>query len=186
MSQLYYPQHLPSLSIGCKFDGFRHHKALFSWLCHTRPELACYANRAAQVSDQTFGRDKVLERNRRIKAARDNALNTLRYEQLDISSLELRVYADASFASNNDLLSQLGFIILLCDRSNKCNVLDFSSKKSKLIVRSIKAGEVGAFSECICDLNIIFQQQIPSNMLTDSRQLLDAVTNGKGKQKNGL
>jgi hypothetical protein len=34
---------------------------------------------------------------------------------LDISSLSLLVFIDASFANNKDLLSQIGFIIILTD-----------------------------------------------------------------------
>lgn len=111
MGQPYHGRYLQSLPVGSKFDDFRCHRALFSWLRHTRSELACYANRAAKVFDQTFGTDKILELNQGSKTARDSALNALRYKQLDISSLESLVYADASFASNDDLSFQLGFLV---------------------------------------------------------------------------
>jgi hypothetical protein len=36
---------------------------------------------------------------------------------LDISSLSLLVFIDASFTNNNDLLLQIGFIIILINRN---------------------------------------------------------------------
>jgi len=36
---------------------------------------------------------------------------------LDLNSLSLLVFTDASFANNRDLLSQIGFIIVLIDRN---------------------------------------------------------------------
>ena len=68
------------------------------------------------------------------------------YYPLDLDTLHLRVYSDASFASNDDSTSQLGYIILLCDANDRCHVLSFSSKKSKRNVRSIMAGEIYALS----------------------------------------
>jgi hypothetical protein len=36
---------------------------------------------------------------------------------LDMKSLSLLVFIDASFTNNKDLLSQIGFIIILIDRN---------------------------------------------------------------------
>jgi hypothetical protein len=42
---------------------------------------------------------------------------------LDISSLSLLVFIDASFANNKDLSSQIGFVIILTDRNQSANIL---------------------------------------------------------------
>jgi hypothetical protein len=42
---------------------------------------------------------------------------------LDISSLSLLVFTDASFANNKDLSSQIGFVIILIDRNQFVNIL---------------------------------------------------------------
>jgi hypothetical protein len=42
---------------------------------------------------------------------------------LDISSLSLLVFIDASFTNNKDLLSQIGFIIILIDQNQSANIL---------------------------------------------------------------
>jgi hypothetical protein len=42
---------------------------------------------------------------------------------LDISSLSLLVFIDASFANNKDLSSQIGFVIILTNRNQSANIL---------------------------------------------------------------
>jgi hypothetical protein len=42
---------------------------------------------------------------------------------LDISSLSLLVFIDASFTNNKDLSSQIGFMIILTDRNQSVNIL---------------------------------------------------------------
>lgn len=96
------------------------------------------------------------------------------------------MYGDASFATNDDLSSQLGYTILLCDESNRCHVLDFSRKKSKRIVRSIMAAEVYAFMDVfdvmtviVSDYVMLLHKQIPVIMFTDSKKLFDNINRGK-------
>jgi len=42
---------------------------------------------------------------------------------LDMNSLSLLVFTDASFANNKDLLLQIGFVIILIDRNQSANIL---------------------------------------------------------------
>jgi hypothetical protein len=42
---------------------------------------------------------------------------------LDISFLSLLVFTNASFTNNNDLLLQIGFVIVLIDRNQSVNIL---------------------------------------------------------------
>ena len=58
----------------------------------------------------------------------------LKYLMLDMDSLHIRVYSDASFASNEDSNSQLGYIIRLAEGEENVQVLTYCSKKSKRIV----------------------------------------------------
>eukprot|EP00170_Pyropia_yezoensis_P005362 contig_21761_g5376 len=90
------------------------------------------------------------------------------YRPLRRRSLRLNVYADASFASNDDGSSKLGYIILLCDDRGACHVLSYSSKKSHRMMRSIMAGEVYAFANAFGeafvinhDLERIYHQHVP-------------------------
>jgi len=93
------------------------------------------------------------------------------------------VYADASFASNDNGSFQLGCRILLCDSSGACHVLLYTSAKSRRVVRSIMAGEVYAFAKAFDDAFVIkhdlernYHQHMPLIMLTDSKQLFDVIT----------
>ena len=117
----------------------------------------------------------------------------LHYAPLDKSTLHLSVYAHASFAGNDDLSSQLGFIILLCDKENRSHVLDYSSKKSRRVVRSILGGEVYAFADSFDrayilrhDLQMIFKKKIPLHMFTDSLQMFDVITKGSSTTEKRL
>jgi hypothetical protein len=42
---------------------------------------------------------------------------------LDISSLSLLVFIDASFTNNKDLLLQIGFVIILTNQNQSINIL---------------------------------------------------------------
>ena len=65
---------------------------------------------------------------------------------LDINSLSLLVFTDASFANNKDLLSQISFVIVLIDRNQSVNVLYWSSIKYKRVTRSVLASELYALA----------------------------------------
>lgn len=98
----------------------------------------------------------------------------LRFGKVDVDSLHLRVYADASFATNEDLSSQLGYVVLLCDETDRCHLLDYTSRKSKRVVRSIMGGEVYDFMDAFdlefvmrSDLEKMMGVSIAINMMTD-------------------
>lgn len=186
MSQEYYAKNLNIIPSDVTFEEFRKYRALFSWMIHTRPDMACYANRASQVTEKTFGRDKIRELNQGIKIIKRQPTTHLKFTLLDKDTAHMRVYADAAFATNDDLSSQIGFVIFLCDIKNTCHILDFSSKKSRRIVRSIMAGEVCAFMDAFdvsfmvsSDISNLLGITIPVFMFTDSKQLFDSVTKGK-------
>ena len=56
------------------------------------------------------------------------------------------VFIDASFANNRDLLSQIGFIIVLTDRNQDVNILHWSLIKYKRVTRSILASKLYALA----------------------------------------
>lgn len=102
---------------------------------------------------------------------------------MDRETLHLRAYSDASFANNDELSSQRGYIVLLSDGDNNCHVLSYSSKKARRVVRSIMAGEVYAFADAFDtafilkhDLERIYHQHLPLVMLPDSKQMFDVIT----------
>lgn len=71
------------------------------------------ANRTAQVTEKTFSSSEVGEFNKGIQIISFSPEAGLHFDVLDNRSLNLRIYADASYATNYDLSSQLGYIIMI-------------------------------------------------------------------------
>jgi hypothetical protein len=65
---------------------------------------------------------------------------------LDMSSLSLLVFTDASFANNKDLSLQIGFIIILINRNQSANILHWSLIKYKRVTRSVLASKLYALA----------------------------------------
>ena len=183
LDQIDYISKMTLLSIDCTFTEFRSKRAQLSWITHTRPEICCAVNMAAQVTEKSFTIQKINDLNKVIKHLRRNPSQVLRFHKLDKASLKLKVYADSSFANNDDFTSQLGYIILLTDKTDRCNIIHYSSHKSRRVTRSVLGGEVYAFADAFDfaftlkhDLQVMLCQKIPLTILTDSNSLFDVIT----------
>ena len=66
--------------------------------------------------------------------------------KLDINILRLLVFTDALFANNKDFSSQIGYILVLADITNKVNIVYWSSIKYKRVTRSVLASELYAMA----------------------------------------
>ena len=143
----HYVKCLKILLKDCTFSDFRSLGYKLAWITHTRPELSCAVNMAAQVTEKTFSLDDIKELNRVVVHIRKTPSQKLTYVKLDKDSLRIKVYADSSFANNKDNSSQIGYIILLVDKFNTCNILNYSSRKSRRVTRSVFGGELYAFAD---------------------------------------
>ena len=92
------------------------------------------------------------------------------------------VFTDASFANNQDLSSQIGFVIVLADKSNKANILYWSSIKCKCIIYSVLASELYAIAYRFdievaikSTIEAILQIRLPLILYTDSKSLYDCL-----------
>ena len=47
----------------------------------------------------------------------------LKFVKLDTKTLQLLVFIDTSFINNKDLSSQIGYVFILTDASNKANII---------------------------------------------------------------
>lgn len=149
---------------------------------NTRVDVTCAVNQLSQViagkaTEADFKRlDSCLER------LHNNDL-VLNFPALDIESLELRVYADSSFANNEDLSSQIGYVVFLCDKHDNCALVSWCSKKSRRVTRSVMAAELFALSAAYDieysirhTLSTLLQRTVEMRLYTDSQSLWDALT----------
>ncbi|OSX79162.1 hypothetical protein BU14_0085s0013 [Porphyra umbilicalis] len=155
LDQTQYATTLEPLPLDAPYERFTSERAAVARLEHTRPDLCCAINKAAQFNEASYQPRHVRALNATLKAARARQGLNLRYPPLDTTSLRLRAYADASFATNDDHSSQLGYIIMLADASRRVHVLGFSSRKSKRVVRSVMAGEVYALTAAFDEAYIL-------------------------------
>jgi hypothetical protein len=108
---------------------------------------------------------------------------TLKCPRLDIKSLYIRACADASLGTNFDGSSQLGYVIVPMDETNRFNLVTFRSGQCHRVTHSAMAAETCAFAECFDaayvlnhDLETLLCRPIRLQMLTDSKQLFDCMS----------
>ena len=141
-----------------------------------QPEAAYDLSVAAQVIDVEEKGIKTL--NKRLQWQMDNATRGLRFVQQDLETLKLYVFTDASFANNQDLSSQIGFLIALVDGQGNANIVHWQSVKCKRVTRSVLASELLALvhgfdmGKVIKDtISKILEINVPLVLCTDSRSL---------------
>ena len=98
-----------------------------SWCVHsTRPDVAYYGAKLAQIKAEKVTVDEMKLLRRAVRALWQRSVQ-LKHRKLDLNTISLAVYSDAGFATNWDMSSQLGFIVLLVDDSKKCSILHWNS-----------------------------------------------------------
>lgn len=101
----------------------------------------------AQLTTKSLQEKHIKALNSRTGRSMADNFRGLRYTPLKVHNVHMRVYIDASFAIYDDLTSLLGYLVLLCDDTDRCYVLDFESKKSRRIISSIIREELYAFTD---------------------------------------
>lgn len=115
------------------------------------------------------------------------------YPPLNKRTIYIHVYDNAFYATNDDLSSQLGHLILFFDEKNFAHILDYSRKKARRVVRSIMAGKLCAFMNALDAAYVIAKEvgtffgfPIDIFVLTDSKQIFDSVIKGKTTSEKRL
>lgn len=109
-----YLKNLETLSMDVDFAAFHSMRMKLSWITHTRADCLFEISQPAQVTAERFATERTASLRRLNKAIRfavDNPLY-LRLPKLDMKTVKVVRFADASFASNHDLSTQLGHIPL--------------------------------------------------------------------------
>src|SRR6266480_2395057 len=162
-------------------DQFITQRARGSYIASVcQPEATFDLSFTAQVINPTEEDAKHL--NKRLQWQIDNPTRGLHYVPLDLDSLQLIVFTDASFANNKDLSSQIGFVIVLTDKNNQTNVIHWSSIKYKRITRSVLAAELYAMAYSFnkgmvikTTIEKILSRSIPLTVYTNSKSLYDCL-----------
>ena len=73
----------------------------------------------------------------------------LRFPTLDMETVDICVYSDASFASNRDYKWQIGFFAVRADDTQRCNIIHWSSTKCGQVTPLVLGAELHAFSDAL-------------------------------------
>ena len=147
---------------------------------------------AAQVVNPKEDDAKTL--NKRLKWQIEHFDRGLRFVKLDITTLKLIVFTDASFANNPNLSSQIGYVLCLADASNKANIIHWSSVKCKRVTRSVLASELYAMAHGF-DTGAVIKSTVekilkipllPMIVCTDSKSLYDCLVKLGSTQEKRL
>lgn len=89
----------------------------------------------AQVACKFFEKERISVIKRRDKSIK------LKIPKLVLDSIHVAGFSDASFASNHDLSTQLGYKAMVVDNRYNAVVTHFKWYKSERVVRSVMASE---------------------------------------------
>ena len=72
---------------------------------------------------------------------------TIKFPKLDLTSLRIIGFSDASFAGNRDFSIQLGYIIFIGDNTDRVIPVFSKSYKARHVTRFVIGAELIAFSD---------------------------------------
>lgn len=64
----------------------------------------------------------------------------MKFPLLDEDTLHFGINIDPSISFKSDLTSEIGYIVLLCDKNDVYHTFRYTSKTCKLVVLSIRTG----------------------------------------------
>lgn len=102
--------------------------------------------------------------------------------KLNLEQLRIIAYSDALFTNNEDLKSQLVFVILLTDETKRVNWSHYRSYRCERAVRSVLASETHPFLDAFdalyamrYDLNKSLGGKLPLTIILDSDSLFKVI-----------
>ena len=119
-----------------------------NWLsCVSRPDISFDVSvLSSNIKDATVS--DLIQVNKVIKKVK-NDKSYITFSTLDLDSLNIVSFADASYNNLKNAGSQGGHVIFLVDKDNNCCPLEWKSNRLKRVVRSALAAETLACADCV-------------------------------------
>lgn len=178
-----YENNLQDLNTDSHFQYFKSPRSKLIWSTNTRPDICATVYILPQRTPESFWSKHIRVLNKAIQKNKKAPKQGLEMQPLDEKTPHLKFYRDSSFSNNRNLSSQLAYIVLLCNKSGKCNILHYISQKCRRVVRSIPGGEIYAFEDAFdyanatkYDWETMLRKRVPLQMFTGSKSLFDIIT----------
>lgn len=159
-----------------------------AWLAHSRPDVLYEVSQLAQVTREYFEEERrtVIRRVNKVIAFVKSKPLAISFPKLDKDTLQVVGISDASFSSNLDSTSQLGYLVFLADARGSASPIFFKSYKARRVTRSVIGAELIAFSDMFDaafslaeELRTIHPKLgVPVKLYTDSKSLFDVISKG--------
>lgn len=129
-------------SVSERFDSLRG-KIAYSTdqTCHMQ---SCRLNILAQIPAAEATDEGMTRRITLLSELQAPADDGRNFERIDLGTFDLRLDTGASFANNKDLSSRLGRCINAVEGTGRCNLLHWSGRKCRRVVKSTFAAELFA------------------------------------------
>lgn len=125
-------------------EEFVSNRALAQYIgCCTRPDICAAVQLLASATDDPSEKNYT-SLQKIIKHCNNTTKSGLRYIPLDLNSIRFLLFTDASFANTVNLKSQLGFVLVLVDKSGAAKIVHYGSSRCSRVARSVMAAEIFA------------------------------------------
>lgn len=142
------------LTSNALFNLFRSLRHQLAWLSNCRPDLVAGVNILSQVTESKYNDRHVKGVNKIVKYLHETSSIGIPFPHLDVGMVKMVVFTGGSFTNTEDLSSQIGLIILIQDESGMENCLEYSSRKSRRVIRSVLGSELFAFADAF-DVDVL-------------------------------
>lgn len=150
----------------------------------TRPDICSYVQLlSSAVTEPTPSTKTYKELRKIVNRAKQTSKLGLRFVPLDLDTLSMFLFSDASFANADRYTYQIGFLICLVDHIGTANILHYGSQRCKRVTRSMMAPELHALSYGFDNAFVantmveeLFRQNVPLHGFLDFRTVLNTIT----------
>jgi hypothetical protein len=108
----------------------------------TRPDLAAPCQLLASRVGDNAPHSVYTAMNKLVSIARETVQDGLRFVPLDLETVRVVLFSDASFSNAAEYKSQLGFVICLAEVNDNANIVHYGIAKCKRVTRSVMASEL--------------------------------------------